>query len=297
MSAVASLQSEIDALTHKLEEVSSERDQLTNNSSSSNAAAATAAAGNLVAGNFVHENSSPTNSSPDTTNWEMQCQRYEERIVELHSVIAELSRKLDDQQDDVIREESEFEEEESNAGDENRSIVSDSCPDDPLYEEEDEDYTSLAFERAIDRDRIAGGGGGENSSQGSKFSAERDYEGEIQALRDELVAAKSEVHSAKELLDLKDKELAQREVSLSQVQYERDNYRRQLQDIKTTMEFQEARMDSRERLQSPVSTPTGNSGGKSIGSRSSSERRSLRRRRHDKQPPPSASQANEKVIY
>ena len=35
--------------------------------------------------------------------------RYEERIVELHSVIAELSRKLEDERDDVIREESEYE--------------------------------------------------------------------------------------------------------------------------------------------------------------------------------------------
>ena len=230
----------------------------------------------------------------------MQCQRYEERIVELHSVIAELSRKLDDQQDDVIREESEFEEEEEESHLlENRSIVSDSCPDDPLYEEEDEDYTSLAFERAIDRDRNAACAAGESSSQGSKFSAERDYEGEIQALRQELLGAQAEVQSAKEILELKDKELGQREVTLSQLQYERDNYRRQLQDIKATMEYQEARMDSsRERLQSPVGNSNGGGGaGKPIGSRSSSERRSLRRRRHDKQLPPSATAASEKVKY
>ena len=36
--------------------------------------------------------------------------RYEERIVELHSVIAELSRKLELGKDDVIPEESEIEE-------------------------------------------------------------------------------------------------------------------------------------------------------------------------------------------
>ena len=36
-----------------------------------------------------------------------QCQRYEEQIVELHSVIAELSRKLEVEQDDIIPEETE----------------------------------------------------------------------------------------------------------------------------------------------------------------------------------------------
>jgi beta-1,4-mannosyl-glycoprotein beta-1,4-N-acetylglucosaminyltransferase len=40
----------------------------------------------------------------DLTN---QCQRYEEQIVELHSVIAELSRKLEVEQDDIIHEETE----------------------------------------------------------------------------------------------------------------------------------------------------------------------------------------------
>ena len=58
--------------------------------------------------------------------WSNQCQKYEERIVELHSVIAELTRKLEDT-NDVIREESEFDE---------TSVVTDSCLED---EEEDQD--------------------------------------------------------------------------------------------------------------------------------------------------------------
>ena len=58
--------------------------------------------------------------------WASQCQKYEERIVELHSVIAELTRKLEDS-NDVIREESEFDE---------TSVVTDSCLED---EEEDQD--------------------------------------------------------------------------------------------------------------------------------------------------------------
>lgn len=57
--------------------------------------------------------------------WSNQCQKYEERIVELHSVIAELTRKLEDT-NDVIREESEVDE---------TSIVTDSCVED----DDDED--------------------------------------------------------------------------------------------------------------------------------------------------------------
>ena len=48
--------------------------------------------------------------------------RYEERIVELHSVIAELSRKLEDERDDVIREESEYEVGEEDENDNSRSV-------------------------------------------------------------------------------------------------------------------------------------------------------------------------------
>ena len=57
--------------------------------------------------------------------WASQCQKYEERIVELHSVIAELTRKLEET-NDVIREESEVDE---------TSIVTDSCVED----DDDED--------------------------------------------------------------------------------------------------------------------------------------------------------------
>ena len=57
----------------------------------------------------------------DDNRWEAQCQRYEERIIELHSVIAELSKKMEEEKDDMIKEESEYE---SNV--DNQSIVTDS---------------------------------------------------------------------------------------------------------------------------------------------------------------------------
>ena len=42
--------------------------------------------------------------------------------MELHSVIAELSRKLEDERDDVIREESEYEVGEEDENDNSRSV-------------------------------------------------------------------------------------------------------------------------------------------------------------------------------
>ena len=82
----------------------------------------------------------------EDSRWESQCQRQEERIIELHSVIAELSRKMEETRDDMIKEESEVE---SNL--DNQSIVTDSFVDEKLrYRDEFEDYTSLAFERDLE---------------------------------------------------------------------------------------------------------------------------------------------------
>ena len=47
----------------------------------------------------------------EDSRWESQCQRQEERIIELHSVIAELSRKMEETRDDMIKEEREVQEE------------------------------------------------------------------------------------------------------------------------------------------------------------------------------------------
>ena len=99
--------------------------------------------------------------------------RYEERIIELHSVIAELSKKMEEEKDDVIKEESECDE--SQVGtksnffetsshsksqdiqiyvaqvEDSASIATDSFIDEKLVVgEEFEDYTSLAFERDLE---------------------------------------------------------------------------------------------------------------------------------------------------
>ena len=264
MSAVASLQGEIDALTQKLDEVSVERDMLQ-----------TRTEPNTPASPRINQSMTPV--SPDPVQggnpWEIQCQRYEERIVELHSVIAELTRKLDEQRDDVIREESEFEAE-SNLAEEEENNPSDSFNEDPAYEDEDEDYTSLAFERDLDRHPVINNESASSSS--SSGVAQRDYETELQTLRQELMESQTEVERVHQELGHREQELADRDRLIDQLQIERDSYRRQVEDIKATVEYQEARMDNKER-------PSSSNGNYAAPARSSSERRSLRRKRHEKQ--------------
>jgi chromosome segregation ATPase len=250
MSAISSLQTEVDVLAQTLNEVTLERDQLR------------------------QQQQQQQEQHPDspTTLGEMQSVRYEERIVELHSVIAELSRKLDDERDDVIREESEYEQ-----GDDSILEEEDAKSDILVYEDEDEDYTSLAFERAIDKHtkslqrmkNVAS-----NSEEGSKFSSaemlrnSRDYESEILGLRQELLRTRGDADEAKEHLARRDKEVEDQKAAVEQLAAERDSFRRQVEDIRTTVEYQEAKMEAQASM--PMPPP----------SRNSSERRSLRRRRN-----------------
>jgi len=121
---VTRLSQQIMDLANKLDEVTAERDHLEQT---------------------VKIIESSKNKKEDN-RWEAQCQRYEERIIELHSVIAELSKKMEDSKDDVIKEESEYE---SNI--DNQSVVTDSFIDEKLrFRDEYEDYTSLAFERDLE---------------------------------------------------------------------------------------------------------------------------------------------------
>ena len=268
MSAVASLQNEIEDLTSRLQQVSRERDQLMSKFGENRAEEEE---------EEDEDNNKKTPEGSQADSWEMQCQRYEDRIVELHSVIAELTRKLDDQRDDVIREESEFDEEEVNEKDEEehivddtQSFISDSC-EAGVEDDDDEDYTSLVFERDLDR---------RHHSDASKFSSEifppnaRDFESEIFTLQRDLNLARDDNEKMREALAAREAELARQKGICDVVAAERDALKRQVEDIKATVEFQEARMDQQQqqRVASPPSS--------SANSRSSSERRSLRRRRN-----------------
>ena len=70
-------------------------------------------------------------------------------------------------------------------------------------------------------------------------------------------------------MEMSEKALSEQRSAMEQVAAERDSFRRQLEDIRTTVEYQEAKMEAEK--------PTLSS---SSSSRNSSERRSLRRRRN-----------------
>lgn len=197
-------------------------------------------------------------------DWEFQCQRYEERIVELHSVIAELSRKLDTGRDDVILEESE--------ADENQSYVTDSC-----LEEEDEDNEdvntpydedSLAFERdLVNHVRTISEKQEDLSSLEDQAASPAVFDKNIlykielfDELQHEVVETRSDNERLRQVIADRDLELIKSGEDIHELQTASDSLRRQLTDLQSTLEYQEAKMD------------------RGAG-RSSAERRSLRRKK------------------
>ena len=213
-----------------------------------------------------------------------QCQRYEEQIVELHSVIAELSRKLEVEQDDIIPEETEtsgedFDESQHdsfNNGDYNeekspKSSIFDlnSANKKPQLNKRLEDYNSLVFERDLetqlvevvdlDQDEKEERSNIENVSNcysecknrenaDRKQKLEIDHNSEVlDQVKRELEESRKELEQLKELLTLRDGE---KEVII----LERNSLRRQLDDLQTTMEYQDAKMDLRKKPSSRKSS-------------------------------------------
>ena len=215
--------------------------------------------------------------------WESQCQRYEERIIELHSVIAELSRKMEESKDDVIKEESEVE---SNL--DNQSIVTDSFVDEKIrYRDEYEDYTSLAFERDLDFHTASLRRGkvnlGEKNPQDSVASDETD-ESKISAgyakqlelqvlellnIKDQMEQERMEKEDLEVKLAQRDKELKLASQQINNLIMERDSFKRQISDLKSTVEYQEAKMESKAATKEPFLSRF-------------AERRSLRKKKSDK---------------
>ena len=168
-------------------------------------------------------------------------------------------------------------------------LLTDSC----VEEEEDEvdgshlrgeeDYTSLAFERDLERLRP-------EERARSHVSSDRDeekmhfLEEELYRLQEDLAMTSQENCRYRQELQDRDALIREQREALEQLSTERDTLRRQVEDIKTTVEYQEAMMDragedggNGTTGSSTVSSFASNSNG-----RSSSERRSLRRKRHDK---------------
>jgi len=189
---------------------------------------------------------------------DLRCQRYEERIVELHSVIAELSRKLQGS-DDVIEEEEEESEVDDVIGE--RHFESRDTPRKiPHFVEE--------FEEIEEEDEISG--------SGSKYEEEdEDFAYKIElfdAVHAELVEVKRENANLLDTIQVKDSELANAEECMAELRKERENLKRQLDDLQNTVEFQEAKMDE-------AAAKGGGSGGGGSG-----ERRSVRKHKRPSDP-------------
>jgi len=195
------------------------------------------------------------NQKDHDQDWESQCQRYEERMVELHSVIAELSRKLDIGKNDIIPEESEFEEVDENQSE--KSYVTDSC----LEEEQEDvgpyDENSLKFERDLDKHP-------EEDEVISYDDENKDVLYKIELfdeLQNEVAETRTDNERLQQVICDRDDELAQSSEAIRSLHNERESLKRQLEDLQSTLEYQEAKMD------------------RAGSGKSSSERRSLRRKK------------------
>ena len=158
-----------------------------------------------------------------------QCQKYEERIVELHSVIAEMSRKLDNAKDVIVEE----------------SEVTDSCieeEDEEVEEEEDEndedqndeDYDSLNFERDL-----------EEHNRDVLYKIEM-----FDELQKEMTDTRVQNEKLQQVLVHRDHEIKESAKEIKMLQNERESLKRQLEDLQSTLEYQEAKMDKSSRSSS-----------------------------------------------
>ena len=173
-----------------------------------------------------------------------QCQqKYEERIVELHSVIAEMSRKLDNAKDVIVEE----------------SEVTDSCIEEEDYEEDRESDQSDRSDRENDQNY-------ENSFERDLEEHNRHVLYKIEMfdeLQKEMIETKAENDRLQSQIANRDREIDHSTHQISLLHNERESLKRQLDDLQSTLEYQEAKMDRN-------------------SSRSSSERRSLRRKKSTK---------------
>merc|ERR1719474_552803 len=208
----------------------------------------------------------------DDNRWEAQCQRYEERIIELHSVIAELSKKMEEEKDDVIKEESECDESQV---EDSASIATDSFIDEKLVVgEEFEDYTSLAFEQDLEMHTRS-----LRKSKGDNGLMLKQLEQEVFKLREQLDDEQRAREEAEARTERLSSELDQEKIRTANLTVERDSYRRQISDLRNTVEYQEAKMEEK----APKAT-------KEPFLSRFAERRSLRKKSREKSREPSSSQ-------
>merc|ERR1719229_1658071 len=190
------------------------------------------------------------------------------------------SAMTEETRDDMIKEESEVE-----SILDNQSIVTDSFVDEKLrYRDEFEDYTSLAFERDLAfhtslgraKRRTVASVSEDRTSERSAESGSCGYTKQLELQVVELLGLKDQLAQerlGREQLELqlgqKEKELGVARQQVASLVLERDTYKRQISDLKSTVEYQEAKMESKAATKEPFLSRF-------------AERRSLRKKKGDK---------------
>ena len=168
--------------------------------------------------------------------------------------------------------------------DDSASIATDSFIDEKLVVgEEFEDYTSLAFERDLEmhtRSLRKGRVSGENGSS----LAIKQLEKEMFKLREQLDEEQRAREEAEVRAERLNTELDQERLRTANLAVERDAYRRQISDLRNTVEYQEAKME--EKAPKAAKEP--------FLSRFA-ERRSLRKKSREKSREPSSSQSSSQI--
>ena len=217
-----------------------------------------------------------------------QCQRYEEQIVELHSVIAELSRKLEVDQDDIIPEETETSGEDFDE-ENNESLNLDEDSDSKGYKrptnqfnalksgnvlnKEKQDYNSLVFERDLDsqlKDCVLDPERGHkkeadvlvycDSDVQKECSTDINYNSSQRKINnancrsDILEQTQQELLESRQELDQLKELLTLKDREKEMIILERNSLKRQLNDLQATMEYQDARLDLKKKPSSRKSS-------------------------------------------
>ena len=161
------------------------------------------------------------------------------------------------------------------------SIATDSFIDEKLVVgEEYEDYTSLAFERDLEMHTRSLRKGRSGMSENGNL-AKQLLEKEMYKLREQLEEEQRGREEAEARSERLSAELDQERLRSANLVVERDSYRRQISDLRNTVEYQEAKME--EKAPKTAKEP--------FLSRFA-ERRSLRKKSREKSREPSSSQSS-----
>ncbi|XP_076323234.1 colorectal mutant cancer protein-like isoform X2 [Tachypleus tridentatus] len=200
-----------------------------------------------------------------------QAQRYEERLTELHSIIAELSKKLDIQRATVIKEEDEFSQqsedeskhsETQSQGTRHSETQSQGTSNAEVYSEketesnteqlrfpEDDDSVKVIKSHYHEKDEVSSGLGDNESFEDRTYHVYRDAPGltetratschslQISQLQEEVVGLRAENSALQEQLGRHEAELNRARTAYINYREDKDRLQRKLRDMQAKLAF------------------------------------------------------------